>query len=122
MTFYSRTARISVALFFLLSLCLPAFAAVEVAPYPISALSKPPKYPSESRKLREEGEVLIRALISEDGHVLEVKMDRSSGHERLDAAAIQAISGWVFSPATSDGVPVKAWALYPVQFRLNPGQ
>jgi protein TonB len=49
------------------------------------------RYPSSARLNGWEGKVVLRAVIRADGHLSEVKVHRSSGHETLDNAAIEAI-------------------------------
>ncbi len=48
-------------------------------------------YPSAARLNGDEGKVVLRAVIRADGHLSEVKVHRSSGHEALDNAAIESI-------------------------------
>ena len=47
--------------------------------------------PSSARLNGDEGKVVLRAVIRADGHLSEVKVHRSSGHEALDNAAIESI-------------------------------
>lgn len=49
------------------------------------------RYPSSARLNGQEGKVVLRAVIRADGHLSEVKVHRSSGHEALDNAAVEAI-------------------------------
>ena len=49
------------------------------------------RYPSTARLNGDEGKVVLRAVIRADGHLSEVKVHRSSGHEALDNAAIESI-------------------------------
>lgn len=51
----------------------------------------PPQYPALSRRLGEQGVVLLRVEIDEDGVPRSVQVHRSSGHPRLDAAAAEAL-------------------------------
>ena len=46
-----------------------------------------PAYPSLSRRLGEEGRVLLRVLVDPDGRAREVHVQGASGHTRLDRAA-----------------------------------
>jgi protein TonB len=39
----------------------------------------------------QEGKVILKAVIRSDGHLADVSIQRSSGHELLDAAAIEAV-------------------------------
>lgn len=49
------------------------------------------RYPHEARLNRWQGKVVVRAVIDEHGHLLEVTIATSSGHEALDRAAIEVI-------------------------------
>lgn len=49
------------------------------------------RYPSAARLNGWEGKVVLRAVIRADGHLVEVKVHRSSGYESLDNAAMEAI-------------------------------
>ena len=76
-------------------------------------------YPPASRRMGEEGTVLVRVVVGIDGRVVRAVVARSSGFERLDAAALkQALAKWRFVPALSDGRAVEAEREIPVTFRL----
>lgn len=79
----------------------------------------PPRYPMESRRKREQGTVVLRLLIGTDGRVSEISIAQSSGFERLDKAALQAIRGWRWQPIIRDGQPVEVRGLYSMPFTLN---
>jgi len=80
----------------------------------------PPIYPATSRKLEEEGTVMLMIYVLPDGRVGDVRVARSSGYPRLDEAAMTAArKGWRFRPATSGGGPVAAWGRYAVTFSLK---
>lgn len=78
-----------------------------------------PRYPAQSRKLREQGLVVLRVLIDERGAACDVQIENSSGHERLDRAALEAIARAEFRPYVEDGVPRRAMVLIPIEFSLN---
>jgi protein TonB len=83
-------------------------------------LSNPaPAYPRESRRNREEGTVLVFARISEVGRVLDIKLRKSSGYERLDESAIEAVRDWRFKPARFAGLAVETTVEIPVRFALK---
>lgn len=65
---------------------------------------KPP-YPPMSKRLGEQGRVVHSVLIGVDGRPVSARLTRSSGYERLDKAAYQAIMTWRFTPGKRDGVP-----------------
>ncbi len=78
-----------------------------------------PKYPAVSKRTGEQGRVLLKVLVSERGEATEVALDTSSGYERLDQAAIEAVKKWSFVPAKRSNQPVSAYVLVPVKFSLN---
>jgi periplasmic protein TonB len=79
----------------------------------------PPAYPSLSRRMREEGKVLLDVHILEDGRVGEIKLRRSSGFSRLDQAALSAVKRWRYVPARQGGKAIAYWYVQPVQFTLR---
>jgi TonB family protein len=48
-----------------------------------------PTYPLESRRLREEGTVVLNLLLGTSGRVEEIAVSASSGSPRLDKAALE---------------------------------
>lgn len=78
-----------------------------------------PDYPLMSRRLGEQGVVVLRVLISTEGRAVEVRLIRSSGSDRLDRSAMDAIREWRFIPATRGGRPEPAWYEWRWEFRLS---
>lgn len=78
-----------------------------------------PEYPVVSRRRGEEGTVLLRVRIDEEGVPLNVSVRESSGHERLDQAAVETVRNWSFSPAEENGSSVRSNVLVPVKFDIN---
>jgi len=78
-----------------------------------------PKYPSISRRLGEQGVVMLSVLIGADGLPKEVKVKTSSGFERLDRQAAETVQRWRFMPGTKNGVPTAMWYQQPIHFSLN---
>ncbi|MGQ0545139.1 MAG: energy transducer TonB [Betaproteobacteria bacterium] len=79
----------------------------------------PPAYPPLSRRLGEEGRVVLRVLVSPAGAAQEVQVRTPSSHPRLDTAAREAVRRWRFVPAKRGDDPVAAWVLIPISFRLE---
>ncbi|WP_323017105.1 energy transducer TonB [Castellaniella sp.] len=77
-----------------------------------------PIYPRLAQRRGEQGRVLLRVLISPQGEVAQVKVQRSSGYERLDEAAIQAMQRARFRPYTENGIAYKALVDIPFDFVL----
>ena len=76
-------------------------------------------YPPLAKLQRVQGTVLVNALISETGKVLEVKLVRPINKPvGLNEAALQIVRQSTFSPPMKDGVRVKTWTTVPVDFKL----
>ncbi|NGY06789.1 energy transducer TonB [Solimonas terrae] len=76
-----------------------------------------PDYPAISERLGETGTVLLQLLVGVDGKVSASKISRSSGYDRLDKAAQQALSRCRFTPGEVAGKPAPAWAELKYTFR-----
>lgn len=76
-------------------------------------------YPAMSRRLGEEGTVVLLLTVNEEGKVTEAKVQTSSGFERLDeAAAKEAARTWRFLPGTINGKPASMQMPIKVTFKL----
>ncbi|MBL8268972.1 energy transducer TonB [Steroidobacter sp.] len=80
-----------------------------------------PRYPPQSRRLREQGLVVLRVVIDERGSASSIEIETSSGHTRLDDAARDAVSRAAFRPYVEDGEARRALVLIPIEFALNRG-
>lgn len=78
-----------------------------------------PQYPALSRRLGEQGRVMLDVYILPDGSVGEIKLNKSSGFPRLDNAALQAVKAWKYVPAKRGNKPIAFWYVQPVSFVLN---
>jgi protein TonB len=76
-----------------------------------------PVYPSIAQSARVQGVVIIEATIGPDGRVQEAKVLRSI--PLLDAAALDAVKQWVFTPTTLNGTPVPVIMTVTVNFTLQ---
>ncbi|WP_085316245.1 energy transducer TonB [Derxia lacustris] len=86
----------------------------------ISYLRPPaPEYPGLSRRRGEAGVVELRVLVDAGGIPQRAEVTRSSGHERLDNAAIAAAMKALFKPHVVDGAAVPIWALIATRFDLD---
>lgn len=106
---------------------LPEPLAAQAAPAPLTPpqfnagyLNNPaPVYPAVSRRLGEEGRVMLRVLVDERGLPARVELRSSSGHERLDNVALDTVRQWKFVPARRGDQAVSAWVLVPISFSLR---
>lgn len=78
-----------------------------------------PVYPAASRRLGEEGRVILRVRVSAQGLPLAVDIKQSSGFARLDEAARAAVERWRFVPARQGHEAVESSVLVPLQFTLD---
>lgn len=88
--------------------------------YRVAHLNNPaPDYPALSRRLREQGDVILRVYVTPEGAPGEIQLHTSSGHQRLDRAAQEAVERWKFVPARRGEDPVGAWVLVTINYVLS---
>ena len=98
----------------------PSSTAVTPARFNAAYLNNPePKYPPLSRRLGEEGKVLLKVRVTPDGLAAAVDLEKSSNFERLDAAAREVVAHWRFVPAKRGDQPIEASVIVPIVFRLE---
>jgi protein TonB len=78
-----------------------------------------PPYPALSRRLQEQGRVMLRVLVTAEGRAEQVRIQTSSGFARLDSSASDTVKHWKFVPAKRGAESVPAWVLIPVSFKLE---
>lgn len=78
-----------------------------------------PGYPTASRRLREQGLVVLRVLVDERGRAQQLSIHESSGHQRLDHAALDAVARAAFKPYVANGLAQRVYVLIPIEFALN---
>lgn len=95
-------------------------APVTAARYDAAYLHNPePKYPPISRRLGEQGKVLLKVRVTAEGLPAAVDLERSSSFERLDEAARQVVGRWRFVPAKRGEQAIEASVIVPIVFRLE---
>ena len=77
------------------------------------------EYPLASRRLQEQGRVDVRLLVDARGLPQQAQVTRSSGHARLDEAALAAVRATRFKPYTENGMPQPFWVVIPLVFELE---
>nr|WP_235964973.1 energy transducer TonB [Caenimonas soli] len=98
----------------------PAPAKVELPSSDADYLRNPaPSYPPMSKRLGEQGKVLVRVLIGADGTPQKAELKRSSGFDRLDRAALEYVMKCRYVPGKVAGVPQAMWHEAPVNFVLE---
>lgn len=79
--------------------------------------SRDPDYTERARRAKEQGTVVLWAIITSEGKVGTLRVARSIGLG-LDEKAMEAVCQWKFQPATKDGKPVAVQINIEVEFRL----
>ena len=98
----------------------PAPARIELPSSDASYLNNPkPSYPALSRRLGEQGKVVVRVLIGVDGTAQHVEIHSSSGYERLDQAALATVRSWRYVPGKRNGIAEAMSFNVPINFVLE---
>ncbi len=97
----------------------PAPPAVPMQSVRMAYLNNPlPRYPDHLRRRGIQGKTFLRVLVSPEGRVLQIELNRSSGNTELDASAMKGVRDWKFAPFTGPGA-VAGWAIIPINFKLE---
>ncbi|WKZ20359.1 MAG: energy transducer TonB [Candidatus Jettenia sp. CY-1] len=81
--------------------------------------NRPPEYPQLAKQMRQEGLVILRVEVDQKGTPVKVEVEKSSGYQLLDQAALKAVRHWRFQPERVGNSPVKSMVAIPVRFRLE---
>ncbi len=101
-----------------------------VAPAPAPRLELPssdadylqnpkPVYPPLSKRLGEQGTVVLRVLIGADGAAQRAEVRQSSGFDRLDQTALSTVLKWRYVPGRRGGAAETMWFNVPIHFVLE---
>jgi periplasmic protein TonB len=119
-----RSRSVFVALAFLASLACtstdstpPASKAQIQVPRVIQRVD--PDYPSELRRQRVEGVVVVSGTVPKEGGVIRNPQVVRSDDPRLNALALEAVSKWIWSAGLQDGEPVDVEFTTEVRFALD---
>lgn len=88
---------------------------------PNYGINPKPPYPKSARRRGQEGTVLLRVLVLEDGKVGEIEIAGPSGYTVLDESALKAVKDWVFIPGKRAGKDTSSWVEVPIKFQLDSG-
>ena len=98
----------------------PAAEPVSQARFDADYLKNPaPPYPPLSRRMGEEGKVILRVSVNPQGAADSVDIKTSSGSLRLDESAQKTVRHWKFIPARRGDTAVQSWVLVPIIFKLE---
>jgi len=78
-----------------------------------------PRYPSDARRQKQAGTVILSLHVLEDGSVDDARIKQSSGFAVLDDAAATTARTWRLNAGTIDGKPTPMWGRFAVTFKLE---
>ena len=78
-----------------------------------------PAYPPASKRLGEQGKVVIRTFIGIDGVAQQAQIKQPSGYDRLDQAALATALKWRYVPGKRAGVAEAMWFDVPFNWVLR---
>ncbi|HET9767065.1 MAG TPA: TonB family protein [Thermoanaerobaculia bacterium] len=87
-------------------------------PAPVLVSLTKPEYPAVARRLRLEGDVVMRLSVDASGKVTDVELVKGLGRAGVDEAAMAAARTARFKPAIRNGSPVPSRYLLVIPFRL----
>lgn len=98
----------------------PAPAPVTPASANAGYLKNPaPEYPALAHRRGWEGTVLLRVHVLASGKPGEIQLQKSSGRQALDDAALAAVKRWSFVPAKQGEVAQDGWVSVPIEFKIH---
>ena len=78
-----------------------------------------PEYPQMAQRRGWEGTVLLRVEVLPSGKPGQIQIQKSSGRDALDTAALAAVKRWSFVPAKQGDVAQAGWVSVPIDFKLR---
>ncbi|SRR5579885_653660 len=86
----------------------------------ITSTHTTPPYPPNARRLGEQGQVLLKIMVTPQGSVSDAQVARSSGYPDLDQTAVDWVkSHWRYKPAMQNGVAIASTTQAIVKFDLK---
>jgi len=78
-----------------------------------------PTYPTLSKRRGETGRAVVQFILAASGKIENIELKKSSGYDRLDQAALDAIRSSSCKPYLVDGEATRVPAVQPFDFSLN---
>lgn len=78
-----------------------------------------PSYPRMSRRMGEQGTVVVKVFINAEGRAEKAVIRTSSGYSRLDESALETVKRWRFVPGKRAGQAEAMWFNVPIRFLLD---
>lgn len=81
-----------------------------------------PPYPPLSRRLGEQGKVILNVYVNKDGTTQNISIFKSSGFSRLDDSALNTVKNWRFIAAKQGEQLVPSQVQVPINFILDSNE
>lgn len=78
-----------------------------------------PIYPKRALKMRQEGVVWVRVLLSKTGSIADITLHKPSPYALLNKAALTTVAQWTFDPYIKDESPIATWVNIPIEFVIT---
>ena len=86
---------------------------------PRNALNRPPVFPQELVSKGVSGTVKMEVIVLPSGKVKSTRVIFSTGSEKLDHLAQEAVSKWQFNPGLTDGQAAIKRVIVPITFKIE---
>lgn len=86
---------------------------------PGNALNRPPVFPQELVSRGVSGTVKLEVVVQPDGKVKSTRVVASTGSEKLDQIAQQAVAKWQFRPGLTNGQAATKKVIVPITFKIE---
>ncbi|MGE4131145.1 MAG: TonB family protein [Bdellovibrionales bacterium] len=86
---------------------------------PRAVVKRPPEYPLEARTRGVSGFVELRILVTVNGAIENIRVEKSEPQGFFDQAALSAVRQWRFEPGLKGGQAIAAWTTQRIKFELN---
>lgn len=101
--------------------------AADGAEYEASEVDSPPKlvrqmpitYPSDAKRNKVEGRVVVRCLIGTKGKTEKTEIVEAEPAGVFDGNVLKSLKYWQFRPGIKDGDLVSTWVKIPLSFNLD---
>ncbi|MBU4134187.1 energy transducer TonB, partial [bacterium] len=70
-----------------------------------------PEYPRSAQIGGVSGETTVKFWVSPDGIIERVVIEKTSGSDELDRAAVDAVKKWLFAPMSGDEAQIDQWGI-----------
>lgn len=84
-----------------------------------NALNRPPAFPQELISQGVSGTVKLEVTVLPDGKVKSTRVVLSTGFEKLDQLAQQAVAHWQFNPGLTNGQAITKRVIVPITFKIE---